>query len=77
MNYMYIVQTVVRFLNQGQFQLFVGGVMSSLRYLCLFSHKWCLVCPMLPGFVDCSFLIVPSIFSNVYFLLFDMVDVPW
>jgi hypothetical protein len=27
--------------------------------------------------VDCLFLIVPSVFSNVYFLLFDMVDVPW
>ena len=37
----------------------------------------CLVCQMLPVSVDCSFLIVPSIFSNVYFLLFDMVDVPW
>ena len=32
---------------------------------------------MLPVFVDCPFLIVPSIFSNVYFLLFDMVDVTW
>ena len=38
---------------------------------------WYLVCPMLPVSVDCLFLIVPSVFSNVYFLLFDMVDVPW
>jgi hypothetical protein len=26
-----------------------------------------LVCPMLPGFVDCPFLIAPSVFSKVYF----------
>jgi hypothetical protein len=96
---MYIVQTVIRFLNQDQLQLFVGGLMSYLRYLCLFAysgiqHILCcllyssssvvlccarvrLVCPMLPVSVDCLFFIVPSVFSNVYFLLFDMVDVPW
>ena len=88
---MYIVQAVVRFLNQVQLHLFVGGLMSYLRYLCLFAysgiqHILCcvvccarvrLVCPMLPVSVDCLFLIVPSVFSNVYFLLFDMVDVPW
>jgi hypothetical protein len=27
----------------------------------------CLVCPMLPVSPDCSFLIAPSIFSNIYF----------
>jgi hypothetical protein len=26
----------------------------------------CLVCPMLPVSLDCSFLITPSVFSNVY-----------
>jgi len=26
-----------------------------------------LVCPMLPVFLDCQLLIVPSVFSNVYF----------
>ena len=31
---MYIVQIVVRFLNQVQLQLFVGGLMSYLRYVC-------------------------------------------
>jgi hypothetical protein len=38
-NYMYIVQTVIRFLNQDQLQLFVGGLMSYLRYLCLFAYS--------------------------------------
>ena len=87
---MYIVQTVVRFLNQGQLQLFVGGLMYYLRYLRIaVFNTYCavlfallvfvlsLVCPMLPVSVDCSFLSVPSVFSNVYFLFFHMVDVAW
>ena len=71
---MYSVQTVVRFLNQVQLPLFVGGLMSYLRYLCLFAYsgiqhilccvaccaRVCLVCLMLPVFMDCLFLIVPS-----------------
>jgi hypothetical protein len=28
-----------------------------------------LVCPMLPVSLDCSFLIAPSVFSNVYLIL--------
>jgi hypothetical protein len=28
---------------------------------------WCLVYPMMPVFLDCPFLIAPSVFSNVYF----------
>ena len=54
--------------------------MSYLRYLCLFAYKWCptyialcfcsvyrrLVYPMVPGSLDCPFLIAPSVFSNVY-----------
>jgi hypothetical protein len=58
-------------------QLFVGGRMSSLRWLCLFAYSGVnhilhcfvlrrLVCPMLPVSLDCPFFIVPSIFSNVY-----------
>jgi hypothetical protein len=59
-------------------QLFVGGLMSYLRYLCLFAHSGvqsimscvflclCPVYPMLPVSLDCSFLIVPSLFYNVY-----------
>ena len=57
-------------------QLFVGWPMSYLRYLCL----WCpthtvlwlcfdclrLVYPMLPVSLNCPFLIVPAVFSNVY-----------
>ena len=52
--------------------------MSYLRYLCLFvycgvQHILCcvvlhLVYPMLPVSLDCPFLIVPSVFSNVYLL---------
>ena len=60
-------------------QLFVGELMSYLFNVCLFA--WCpthivlcfcfvcfrLVYPMLPVSPDCPFLIVPSVFSNVYF----------
>ena len=96
---MYIVQTVVRFLNQVQLHLFVGGLMAYLRYLCLFAysgiqHILCCVvyCARVRlvscvsnvasfygvSILDCPYLIVPSVFSNVYFLLFDMyLDVPW
>jgi hypothetical protein len=28
----------------------------------------CLVCPVLPEFLDCTLTIVPSIFSNIYLL---------
>ena len=56
-NYIYIVQTVVRCFNQGQLQLFVGSLMSYLRYLCLFSYSGiqhilcCLLC-------SCSFCVL-------------------
>jgi hypothetical protein len=60
--------------------LFVGGLMSHLRYLCLclcilMSKAYCVVfvffvlClayPILPVSLNCSFLITPSVFSNVY-----------
>ena len=66
-------------------QLLVGGLMSYLRYMCLFAYRtWCptrivlcfrfvylrLVYPMLPVSLSCSFLIAPTIFSNVYFIRF-------
>ena len=81
---MYIVQTVVRFRNQVQlhvlFTLFVFVAHSGIQHIlccvvCCARDR--LVCPMLPVSVDCLFLIVPSVFSNVYVLLIDMVDVPW
>jgi hypothetical protein len=53
--------------------------MSYLLYLCLLVHNGfqnivlcfcfaflCLVYLMLPDFLDCSFLIAPSVFFNVY-----------
>ena len=56
--------------------------MSYLRYLCLFVHSgvqnivlcFCfvflrLVYLMLPVSLDCSLLIAPSVFSNVYLML--------
>ena len=62
-------------------QLFVGGLMSYLRYVCLLVHSGvqhiCVVFfvlfvfilyfvyPMLLIFLDCSFLIAPSVFFNV------------
>ena len=56
--------------------LFVGGLMSCLRYLCLFvyngvQHILCcffpLVYPMVPVSLDCQFFIADSGFSNIYF----------
>ena len=59
--------------------LFVGGLVSYLRYLCLFVHSgvqnivlcFCfvflrLVYLMLPVSLDSPFLIAPTVFSNVY-----------
>jgi hypothetical protein len=37
--------------------------------LCFCFVFLCLVCPMLPVSLDCSFLITPSVFSNVYLVL--------
>jgi hypothetical protein len=57
-------------------QLFVGGLMSYLRYLHFFAysgvqHILCcvflrLLYPMLPVSVDCSFLITLSVFSGLF-----------
>ena len=41
----------------------------SCAYFALFVFVLCLVCPMLPFSLDCPFLIVISVFSNVYFLV--------
>jgi len=63
--------------------LFVGGLMSCLRYLSLFAYcgvqhilccvfhlfVLCLVCPMLPVSMDCPYLIAPSVFCNVFCLV--------
>jgi hypothetical protein len=50
----------------------------TITFLCLFAYKGvqhilrcvfgflCLVCPMVPVSLDCTFVIVPSVFSNVY-----------
>jgi hypothetical protein len=52
-----------------------------LRYVCLLAHSGVqhilscvflrIVNPMLPVFLDCAFLIAPSVFSNVYFKHYD------
>ena len=47
-------------------QLFVGGFMSYLRYLCLFTysvvqHILCCVFVLLPVSLDCPFLMAPSV----------------
>ena len=61
-------------------QLFVGGLMSYQRYLCLLTYNGvqhilcyvfcfvflCLVYPNLPISLDFKFLIAPTVFSNVY-----------
>jgi hypothetical protein len=51
--------------------VFFGGCSSfEFPVLCWFfvvvMFVLCLVCPMLPVFLDCPFLTVPSAFSNVY-----------
>jgi hypothetical protein len=47
-------------------QLFVGGLLSYLRYLCLFAY--CGV-TLLSVSLKCPFLIAPSVFSDVYFYI--------
>jgi len=57
-------------------QLFVGGLMSYLRYLCLLAHsgvQHILRCVfvlfffvLLSEYLNCPFLIVPSVFLNFY-----------
>ena len=59
-------------------QLFVGGLMSYLRYLWLFAYNdiqylLSFVClrlmyPMLPISLDCSFVIALLLFSNIYLI---------
>ena len=53
----------------------VGGLMSYLRYLCLFTYSGVqhsvlglllLLYPMLPVSLDCHFLIAPLVFYCVY-----------
>ena len=62
---MYIEQTVVRFINQVQLHLFVGGLMSYLRYLCLFAYSGihhilcCVVCCARVRLLSC----VPNVAS--------------
>ena len=61
-------------------QLFVGELVSYLRYLCLFACSdvqhmvlcFCfdflrIVYPMLPVSLDCQFLIAPSVSSNIIY----------
>jgi hypothetical protein len=62
----------------GLYLLFVGGTMSYIRYLCLFVHSgvqhilccvfalFVFVLCLLHAALDCTFLIAPSVFSNVY-----------
>ena len=61
-------------------QLFVGGLVSYLRYLCLLVHSGVqhILCCFLLWFsssmlqvpLDCSCLIASSVFSNVYSVIF-------
>lgn len=55
--------------------LFVGGIMSCLHYLCLFVCRGvqhivcCVILRIVSASLDYPFVIVPSLFSNVYHLL--------
>jgi hypothetical protein len=44
-----------------------NGVQHILCYVCFVWIR--LLYPILPVFLDCSFLIAPSVFSNIYLLL--------
>jgi hypothetical protein len=51
--------------------MLVGSVLLIILVFCvvlflLYVFALCLVCPMLPVFFDCQFVIVPSVFSNAY-----------
>jgi hypothetical protein len=76
-----LVHIVSCFCLSEHLQLFVGGLMPYLRYLCLLAYSgvqhisgcvaFCfvflrLVYPMLPVSLDCSFAIALSVFSDVY-----------
>jgi len=55
--------------------LFIGGLMSYFRCLCLFAHSGAqhilccvflrIVYSMLPASLDCPFVIIPSVFTDV------------
>jgi hypothetical protein len=79
----YIKKNDARFVHY--LQLFVGELMSYLRYLCLFvysgvQHILCCVfvlsvsscVPYVASFSVLSMLIVPSVFSNVYILFYGV-----
>jgi hypothetical protein len=51
--------------------MLVGSVLLIILVFCvvlflLYVFALCFVCPMLPVFFDCQFVIVPSVFSNAY-----------
>ena len=63
--------------------------MSYLRYLCLFWYSgiqyilccvfalfFFVLCTMLPLSLGCSFLIAPSVFSNVFFTIHSQNGIP-
>ena len=58
----------------------MGSVLLIFLVLCvvffvLFVFNLCLVYSMLPVFLECAFLIAPSVFSNVYLMEFILVQV--
>jgi len=60
-----------------------GPICSSVVFFYLIVFVLYLVCPMLPVSLDCPFLIVPSVFSNVYWTSIELkiilfpVDLNW
>ena len=49
------------------FELLIVLVICVVVYFyILFVFVLCFMCPMLPVFLDCPFLIAPSVFSNIY-----------
>ena len=49
---------------------------SPIVLLVVFVFVLCLVCPMLPVPLDCSYLIVPSVFMNVHCKIMDLYSTP-
>ena len=57
-------QTVITFISVAWLSTFLYCI----DLFCLFVVVLYIVCPMLPVSLDCPYLIVPSVFSNVYLL---------
>jgi hypothetical protein len=64
----WILKSYYILVHPSEFVLVIILVFCVVFLVLLVCFVLCLVCPMLPLSLDCPFLIVPSVFSNVYLL---------